>query len=548
MINKKSNIDSWPRRKFWLALIALLLTGVAVRLLHHGPGMGSDDQRWILSAQHFITEGEKPQIQLVYFTRSVFLAILALWGQVTDFTVASALPLMLAMSCAATAVLAMTARSLYGNGAGLLTAALYCLHPLVVKFDTYVLPDNLAIVILTLALFSMITYLRHAKRSMLVLSGLLAGLAFGTKQYFILIIVPFSMLVVFEAGAGWRWRSRNCLMIVFGLGVGLAFSFTLQYLSNGDPLSEMRISQGYSQVIMSRDGISLATIHAKDVVSLFQQRVQYIALLLSNYGLISLLMTGGLVAGVVAAKGDRVALLLAGAAIGFLLFLMFMPVQMRPLVLVEMQDRYLMVVLPPLALLTGRWLWSCFRLIDHRAGLFGAVAFIWLGLAWGAWMPANWWDRYRSLEVMAIQNSLSQTRRLGLTEVMLDESWRFTLPTELIPLGTKILFSDLRASGADERTVSWIMQSSNRCAILLMRPPRDIAASIRRETDVSYGVSEIRYGDLSVLRDRLVAVGLKPMVVSVPGDTASVWLARLGINAGGRIPMAELIANASARR
>jgi len=522
----------FSRANFWLLLVAVVASGVALRLLHMAPAMGSDDQRWILTARHFAGTGGTPDLSPVYFTRAVFLALLALWGKIATISIPGVVPLMLLIGALTTILVGLGGRAAFDPTTGLLAAGLYAVHPLNVAYDPYVGPDGLATCLQAAFLLTVILHLKGRRLWPLVCAGIAGGLMFGTKNYYALAGVPVGLLLLFESRTAWDLRLRRAACLLGSAMVGLAISFVLQAMSNGDPLAELHASAGYADVLLGWGDPAAGKTGFAALVYIVLSRLEYVKdLFFGTAGLLGWLLLGGALWGVMQARRQAIEFILISIAAVYLLFLAFMPVRFSPLVLVEMQTRYLVVLLPSLTLLAAAWATRVYA--DMQDGLVrrAARAVLVVGLAWCAWIPSGWWDRYGVLEAMGIREATRVTAADGGGELLVASRWHEQFPEELVAAGVTLRYADFQKDGAAQRITMWLRERPDRRVFLVRTPLRSLRAAIAKGDNVA----ALEYGAAAPISSALETGGFPVQRVYVPEDTFRVWLDRVGIGGRGQL-------------
>jgi hypothetical protein len=457
---------------------------------------------------------------------------LAGWGKLTAISVSSAMPLMLIISAATTVLVGLIGRHGFGFGVGIVAAAFYALHPLNIAYDPYVLPDGLAVCFEAAFLLMVTLHVKDGRMGRLIWAGVLAGLMFGTKSYFVLVGAPIGLMMLFERGARFPLRIRKASFMVAGLLLGAAASFVFQAISTGDPFAEFHANSGYSERILARGDVLSGKTGVAALVYLSIERLQYLVdLFLEGAGLLGWLFLAGLLWGVQRAVTQSVERALVSVAGIMLLFLIAMPVSLSPLVLVEMQSRYLTAVLAPLAVLSAALCVHVFAGLSDvrlRTTLVGVLA---LGLAWCAWMPAAWWDRYGVLQTMGIRAAGGQCATQGTVQLMVSRDWKGMYAEELSGSDVAVSYGDFSADSDGHKTLSWLRENPQRCVFLLRAPLRTVRSAFEK----GGASADLELGHSANVAHALASAGIEGQEVYVPEDTLRVWLDRLGMNVRGQL-------------
>ncbi|HEX8968788.1 MAG TPA: hypothetical protein VF937_12960 [Chloroflexota bacterium] len=211
-------------RAFRFGLAGLLLVGLALRLAVIASPLGeidADEAVVGLMARHIAFLGERP----VFYWGQPYLGSLEAFSAAPIFGVfdSSTLALKLvptAYSLGFLAVSAILARSLFGVGAGLATAAYLALPPSMwAVWSTKARGGYAELLFLGQTLLLVTLFLaRSPRRRLALVWGLLAGLAFWTDLLAVVYLAPSVVFI----GLSWRrrWRPAHVGLILIGLLAG----------------------------------------------------------------------------------------------------------------------------------------------------------------------------------------------------------------------------------------------------------------------------------------------------------------------------------------
>ncbi|MBL7076036.1 MAG: glycosyltransferase family 39 protein [Kiritimatiellae bacterium] len=411
----------------------------------------------------------------------MFTGLLALWGGIGEPTVTWAMRLMLILAAVTTIAVGLAGRSYGGESVGLFAALLYGLHPLAVANDPYALPDSLAVMLLSISLLAY-THSEGGKRwKSLAVSGVVTGASIGAKAYYVLLAPAFAVAIILDSQLTRTEKVRRSanltLSTIAGLLIAFAAGETLSGLSPGAWLSSY--PKRLIELIGEAPSGSVAT------VQVLLGRLSYlVTLFVQGAGLIGWLFLAGIVYGLAQWRRCFDSRFLALSVIGFLLFLMFMPVRLSPLLLVEMQYRYLTVVLPMLALLGARFAVNSWTAL-HGGGLRLAVAVVFAaGMAWAFLLPASksMMECYGKLEGQGIVKATHHCKAIGVEMMLLPASanWETQLPPELLANGVEVQVTQAEEHSDAASALHWVKAGSGTRAVYI---PRDSLCDQRGTRD-----------------------------------------------------------------
>jgi len=499
------NGSSRNGRAYWLMLLAIVALGILFRLYHFRLSMGCDDQVYLIASRS-LGEPPHPGISPYIYARIVWTSVLAAWGAVAGSSLQSSAVLMLLLGACTTCMVAEFARRAFGAGAGLLAAVFYATQPLNVLFDVLTLPDNLAVLLLASALVLFLEYLRRGSLALLFPAAFLVGLLFSVKDYYVLAAVPFG-LTILSRRTGWLNKLHHAAIFSAVCFAGICVDFVLHLFISGNPWAHVAASSNYTERTLHFIGHKLPDHVVRVAHTLFWERMRYFTWLFDEYA--------GIVTGAVMLWGalflcwkSRACLvcrhLILCVAV-FLAFLMLMLTSFRPLVLVEMQPRYLTVLLPMLCIGAGAAVagaWS--SLTNTTIRNCGAAALL-LGIGYNVVVPNNLIDHHRVQEFRGIRDVLEDAAESGLRELVLPTPYDLFLPDSYYDYGVKFAYRDA-ADEAAMRSLSDYLQDDPSRGVFLPENPYP-------ETDAFMELNR-------TLSER----GFRIEEVRVPRSTYRAWL------------------------
>lgn len=516
-------------RRYCLSLLFFLALGVLARIYHFDWTIGNDDQRWIIAAREL--GNPLGTVPAVYYTRIIWSLTLHLWGALFGPTLESSAVLMFLLSCASIVLVAQSGRLLFGSIAGLLAAGFYALHPVNVVQDVMTLPDGLANAILAGHLFLFLLYLRDRRLIYLALSALLVGVSMGAKDYYVLAAVPMGLCLLLDSKLE---RGKLVPLLVFGgfVSLGLSIDLGMHLWQSGTPMARFAGADYAERLTLmlgppSHDGL-------QHLVRVIVERFRYLEWLLLSYGSgPSVLTAWGLA--YLLAKGRRIEhLAVAGSFLIMLGFLMFMPVSLDPLRFVEMQPRYLMILMPLLAIASGGALSAGLAGLRGRAVRNSLSAALGIGMLGALTIPNDYshpaFRRSSVQEFQGIRQVLENATQYGLNGLLLAEPYSSILPDSYYGHGVSVQFFPLDVE--DHVTaVRQRLQGDEGLAIFIPRTmfAWPLAHELRRGEYVIE--SEVPEQFRRLVND-LESHSFVPRAVRVPASVTGKWLAELGVVSG----------------
>jgi hypothetical protein len=521
--------ETAENRQFRWSLLVVIAASILVRLIHRAPSLGSDDLKWVLVGQEAVTGVANAEILDVYRSRPAFTLLLAAWSLIAGPSVSSAMLLMLILVAATVATVVAAGKIAGGRTVGIIAGMAYGLHPIAVRSDPYVLPDSLAVLLLSGVLACLFRWHREGASSWLMLSGLLAGFSYAAKSYYVLALLPI-LVAICLTRVPVRERVRHVSVVCLAGAGGLVVAALLQLAQGYSPFEPGHGVEVYRQRLIERGVAADGGLRGMALGRLLGSRFEYgLTVFLPSSGPLALAGIGALASGIAAFPRSFVSRTLVLVVVMFTGFLALAPVSVSPLILVEMQARYLTVLLPPLAILSASLLasvWARVREGAMRSAVLPAVA---LALAWCAWLPGVTWEHYRVMHVLATGRVGEVCRAAGITEVDFPLDWRLTVPPEVLGTATKFHYRDPKAVGSVEETERWLRQATDRAVYV----PRASLEELRHALDFGDDIAEVGYISDATLVSVLRSASYREQPVAVPYDSFHVWLERLGLRARG---------------
>lgn len=517
-------------RNYALPLALIVAGGLVLRYLHFSLALGSDDEVWIKVAREISASAPHSDYP-VYYTRLVWTWLLILWGLLGSLTLEWSSVLMFVLSGLTTLFIAMAARIAFGVRGALLAALVYAAHPLAVTFDTATLPDGLAVCLLAALSALFMRYLRDRRVPRLIVPGLLIGLLFGVKNYFMLVSLPCAILILGQPGS-WRRRVTDLGVLAAAATGGLAVPLLLGLAANVDAAAHLSGAHQYVDYISQGLSSGRSPMGMRALLTLLAERSEAFFLLFFGFGAVLGCLTLFGLAWSLAHWRSPAQRFVATTALLFLGFLMLMPVRLSPLLFTQLHDRYLTVVLPALAIATGAGLAELWSSLSDRALRAAAACTLAVVVGFSAWVPNDLHDRYRTLEIRGLAQALDEAVARGTKELIVPIEYRRLVPRSYLERGVRLRFLDLTAPAEAATAMNAVAMDPGSSMLVFRMPYRTIAQKLRTgdyREETGFG------GAVASLMDEARHDGYAIEEVRVPYDTARVWLARLGIPTRGQL-------------
>ena len=514
----------------WYILLCAIIISLhfGIRLFYFEYTIGSDDQRYIIAARTFASD-TRPDLHPVYYARSLWLSTLYAWGQlVGSLTLWTSAYLMVVLSTITALLVLESTRIRYGQVAAILALSIYSFHPLTIQFDTYTIPDNLAVMLLAASIFTFVIHLQYQNRIWpLFLSGLFVGATLAVKSYFVLAALPFGMFLML----GHHLISEKfCRVLTFSTGfvVAAAIGPVLHYLAQGDALAHWYAVSGYGerQALLRAPSVSFNSI-ARDLVS----RIAYVRFLFIDYGfVIGIVHLWTIIFIILRFRSDSLVQVLGAQSLLFFLFLSFMPASISPFLFVEIQSRYLIVVLPILAILGGPALAVVIQALREQRGRYWLASIVFFLIAYNLTIPNRTFDQYKTLEHLGIRQTLSEAAQTDLKSLGVSKNKVTELPDSYYGYNVEIDFLDLEGDLAESDAMSFLKEGRHN-RLFLPRKFRELSEKLRIGEDWE----RVRFGEHWGLIKKLKSRGVSIEPVAVPYTPFRLWLSRQGFETKGQV-------------
>lgn len=521
-------------RRYYALLLGVIAVSALFQGFHFHLSAGSDDQRWIIAARELgAGSADNPYgIHPVYYSRIVWRAVLALWGILSGgLSLESSGVLVFLLSAVSTLMVAESARIAFGVRAALLASAIYATHPLTIVYSVINNSDTLGVTLLTVALYLCFTHLQRPRPLHLVLAGFLVGTSFSAKEYFVLAALPMGLAIANSRESA-HARIRDGLSFVGAVAIGLGVDFTLHLWESGSPFTHFTALSDYGDRMLARGG-DTQRAGWQLFARLGVERFRYLDWLFFRTAPTSglLLFMGWLYVGTRWRERQEYRLL-GGTAALLLLFLMFMPAtfSLSSFSFVEMQPRYLAVLLPMLSIAAGTTLDRVLVCMRDRTVKTALVVGLVLFMAANVSIPNDMshpaLPRGATQRLEGINQVLAEGTKRGITDLMLPTSFAVRVPDSYYARGVRVGFHDLAERRSAEAVKEWLQGSRGR-ALYVPRAGLSwpLESSLKRgdydpvlETGEAPGVSEVLDG-----------AGFDRDGVRVPDSAVVYWLARLGV-------------------
>lgn len=513
--------------RFHLALIVITLFGVLAQLFHFHLTIGSDDQRWVRTAQDCGVWENSAGLPAVYYSRVGFSCLIKAWGGLTGgVTLEHSAVLMFILAAATTMMVGYAARTAFDSATGVTAATVYAAHPLVILNGVITLPDVLAVALMTLALWLFFLYLSRARLFFLAGAATVAGLCLGVKSYYILISLPFAIGILLQP-LPWAERLRSLALLVVFFAGGLCLAYLIPWIL-GSPFSVTPDVSEYGQRLLTQEQPYASGLGWIARISV--DRLDYLKWLFLELGIVSgflslLALTWLMFRWL---QRPEYAVLLS-ASILFLAFLIGMPASLQPLVFVEMQPRYLTLLIPVLAIGAGNALAVLIHALEGDSARRSVAGALLIAFASNILVPNDYNDpvlhRARTQEMLGLRDALETAQSSMISVLLLPNRYRTLVPDSYDAYGVKLSFQDHGAAAVSQKM--WHPKTEHEGIFIpraRFRWPL-VAALQSGEYEIAL---EIDTKDRRLLEDAK-ANGLIPTAILVPDTVVMRWLALLGL-------------------
>jgi len=435
--------DGYPtsrlsQRQYFAWLGAVAAIGLAARLFYFRLTIGSDDQRWVLSARQLFSD-RVPDLGTEYYARIVWRFVLRLWGLPFGVSLESTAVLMFLLYLVAIFAVAYATRAAFGREAAVVAAAVLATHPLNLLWDTTTLADGLGVAMLAIALALYVTYLQSDRLGALAGAGLLIGLTISVKEYFVLLALPCLAVLMLMRRAGRQTSWKPIVTFILALVLAVGIDFTLDAI-DAHPFAHWRAQATYGDRILAHLPPPPSSTGIRLAAALAEERSFYIQRLFFDQVGIGLLMLWGLLVLGARVRGNPIAVIVIATTGLLLAFLSLMPAKLHPLIFTVMQDRYLTAVLPFTSIAAGVGVATVLRSLtdvgDRRALMIALAVIVGLNLV----VPNSNWDIGRTVEFAGIRQSLVGGRSRGLSELVLPDTYLRLTPDRYYTYGARLTF------------------------------------------------------------------------------------------------------------
>lgn len=522
--------ESGAVRAYRPLLALIVVGGLAIRLLHFALPLGSDDQVWIKVARE-IAGGQTHTDLPVYYTRLVWTWLLIGWGTLGSLTLEWTSVLMFILGALTILLVAAAARTAFNDRAALLAALVYAAHPLAITFDTAALPDGLAVCLLAATIAAFIHYLKERRARTLLICGLIIGLQFGVKNYFMLVSLPCALTIV-ALHIPWRQRCAQIGLLAGSAIAGLAVALLIGAVSGVGVGPHIEGAGHYVDYISQGGGSESVRSDLVRFAALLVGRGEVLTVLFFGFGAaIGCLTLFGLIATAVGARRNPVLLFIAATVLLFVLFLMLMPVRLSPLTFTQFHERYLTVVLPALSIATGAALAAAWQALTARPLKIAAAGMLLAVVAYGGWVPNGMHDRYGVLEMRGLAQALGMAPGTHTQVLLLPIHFRRLVPDSFYEQGVTLRYVDFASTASLDSALDAIAADPTVAIIAFRKPFRTLSERLRTG-DYSDATSDaLEAGLVPTARSR----GYSIEAVRVPYDSLRVWLARAGVDTRGQL-------------
>ncbi len=512
-----------PHRYFCL-LILIAVTGVAARAFHFNLTGRSDEKCHRLAASEFGAT-RVSGLPACYYMRAGMNAVLFAWSQVFGMSLKANAVLMFILCVTTFFLFSAACRILLGEGAALMAAALFWLHPIALIYDPHVASDSFALPVMMAAVLLFLKHLDRNRIRCLVGAGLLAGVVFTMKEYYVLILLPFAICILRTTDKRSR-KFRKVVILAVGALCGVALDPVLNYIDSGDWLAHAGPMLDYGERILQRDGP--AAMGLKGWLKLLLARFTHLGSVLLNYGI-----AGGivLVAGwsylIMTVRSPRQTLPLA-ASLVFFFFLSFMPVSLHPLTFVEQQARYALVWIPFLAMGAGQAVLVVLNSVADTNARRAAVLALLLHLGVNLSIPNKRSGNDPMLHYHGLRKVIKDSQRLEISDIVCPWGYGMIIPEEIVTPGITLKFAkmpvgDQRVPANEFGDISEFLTAPKTAFYV---PARFIDSTALAEVEQETGLSNREIPDLRAI---LEGAGLRASEVRVPASSTSAWAAYFGM-------------------
>ena len=516
-------------RRYYAVLLLIALVGLGARAFHMHTPEGSDDAMYRVAATELFGPHLAKFPTMMYYARIGIGTILRAWFTLFGTGLYVTAPLLLVLSLTSLVLFAAACRLVMDQTATLVASALYWLHPIAIQFDGVLEADEFAMPFLLAAFLFFMLYLTRARSAYLLPAGIFAGLVILSKEYYVLIVLPFAIAILRDPAARGSRLSR-LVLLAMGVVCGMAADPVLNYLDSGNPLAHISGVNRYGELQATWERIPEFSL--KQAASSLIERGAYLEYLLQDFGVAGgIALVSGWAYLFCKRRSLPCAVALAAATV-FFAFLSFTPVKFRPLIFAEVQPRYTLVLLPFLAFGAGPLIAGFFNgIADATLRKLGVFALALL-CALNCCVPNTRIGRVRVLECRALINLMKEKTAWGATTIVCPQNYRTLILDQMIAPGFTFKYAKER-----ERPVIW-HEFGDIPEEWLDEPATGFfvpVTAIERAPVVAPGENRAATADdVPDPRPALARAGFEAHELRVPDTSTRTWLARLGIPLKGK--------------
>jgi hypothetical protein len=397
-------------------------------------------------------------------------------------------------------------------------------------YDSLTLPDNLALLLLTLGALFFAKYQQHFKFRCLIASGLLIGFSFSAKEYYILPAIPaFCSLAIW----GKAIKDRVFRMTVFTAAVfsGVGGDLIIHLFDSGQPFAHFLGNSEFFEIMAERNASLPQGFQgfARQLLG----RFNYLKYLFLDQGAaISFCLAWGFSWLVFRWRHNAFTFYLTSSLVLISTFIVCMPASVSPWIFVEMQPRYISVFLPFLSLGAGHAI-SHLKKQTHesktsRLSLNTAVI---LGLGTSFMMPNDLnepaFNRSARLKMDGIERIIKGDAQFKINTLIFAETeYGVTLPDSLKNRNLTLKYFD----GTKQSSIFELQKhlgKTHQSGLFISRERLKRLNSLLARGELQPEDEAINLD--SGLKTYLQQNGYEPIPIMVPDTVFMLWASRLGL-------------------
>ncbi|MGC8586492.1 MAG: ArnT family glycosyltransferase, partial [Candidatus Micrarchaeia archaeon] len=379
--NKKSGSCCIAERRIIeiFSLVALIsVSMILVVLLYSGPFVFYDDTVYIIYAHQMLEGSFNPLKGFPFSANFIMIGIeavfIALFG---DNALAVEMPSLISLVIMIILTY-LIGKKVYGSSLGFVSAAFITVSPITVGYATRVLPDLMSGMFAALLIYMIVATKSSEHHKLLsFLAGVLAPLLIAVKTesaFFVIAIILF--IAIYEIHAKQKYRAEqnqykiNIKLATIGFLIGLIILFGYFFIYSGK-ISYWVLKYGASNMLFAHSTIA-QNIHSLlvflDPYTFFGGMRGYrLDCYVFPMGLLFDLMIIGSVIFIAFRKWDI--MLFAIPCLVVILLLFFAPETLNSYTIATVIDRFLIIILPLMALVAGYTLIVVYNLLKKRKSL-----------------------------------------------------------------------------------------------------------------------------------------------------------------------------------